>query len=58
VAHEVGAFLGREKVDRGRDECDDVVEGTWARGAQERFQFREGELLYGGRNRKCAPAST
>jgi hypothetical protein len=29
MAHEVGAFLRCEEVDRDRDECDDLVEGAW-----------------------------
>jgi hypothetical protein len=44
VVHEVGAFLRREEVDRGGDERDDLVKRAWARGAQERFQFREREF--------------
>jgi hypothetical protein len=44
VAHEVGAFLRREEIDRGSDERDDLVEGARARGTEDRFQFREGKL--------------
>ena len=38
------AFVGREELKRDGDEAADLVEVTWTRGAQEGFQFGEGEL--------------
>jgi hypothetical protein len=40
----VGAFVGREEVERNCDEAADLLIAPRARGAQERFQFREREL--------------
>lgn len=44
MTHEVGAFLRSEEANGCRDQLDDVVEGAWARGAEQRFQFRKGQL--------------
>ena len=44
MANEVAAFGGREEVERDRDQVADVVEGPRTRGAEERFQFREGQF--------------
>ncbi len=40
----VGAFVGREEVERHRDEAAHLLLAPRARGAQERFQFGEREL--------------
>lgn len=38
------AFVGREELERDRDEAADVLEGARTGGAQERFQFGERQL--------------
>jgi len=40
----VGAFLGLEEVERRREQVADLVKGSGPRGAEEGFQFGEGEL--------------
>jgi hypothetical protein len=40
----VGAFVGREEVERNRDEAADLLIATWPRCAHEAFQFREREF--------------
>ena len=44
MTHEVRAFLRCEEADRGADEIDHLVEVPRSGGAEERFQFGEGEL--------------
>ncbi len=44
VTDVVGALRGGEERQRGRDERVDVIKGAGPRGAQERFEFREGLL--------------
>jgi hypothetical protein len=44
VADEVPAFGRREEVQRGADQRADVIEGAWARRAEERLEFGEGEF--------------
>jgi hypothetical protein len=44
VAYVGRAFVGREELERERDEAADLLEGTRTGGAQERFQLRERQL--------------
>jgi len=44
VPHEVRAFLRRDDVEREGDELDNLVETARARGTEQGFQFRKGEL--------------
>ena len=44
MAGVVRAFVWGEEVDRRGDEVADVLEVSWPRGAQERFQFGEREF--------------
>jgi len=39
-----GAFVGREELERDRDEAADLLEVAWTGGTQERFQFGERQL--------------
>ena len=38
------AFVGREESERRRDQRADLIKGARPRGAEERFQFGEGQL--------------
>jgi hypothetical protein len=44
MSDEIPTFGGREEIEGGTDERDDLLKGSRPCGAQERFQFGEGEL--------------
>jgi hypothetical protein len=44
MSHEVVALAWSEELEGGRDQRADLIEGSWPRRSQERFQFREGEF--------------
>jgi len=44
VPDKIAAFDGGEQVERGGDQRADVIEGAGARGAEQGFEFGEGEL--------------
>jgi hypothetical protein len=44
VPDKIATFGGGEELERGGDQCADVIEGPRARGAEKGFEFGEGEL--------------